>query len=74
MQGGADALHRHLRRRGYDLSRTPTSTYRNRGVVRGAFDLAASRHVTGLGAMTLPQGASDHMPIRLAFRYEEQTG
>jgi endonuclease/exonuclease/phosphatase (EEP) superfamily protein YafD len=66
-------LARHLARGGYQLSRSSTSTYRHRGLVRGAFDLAASRHVTMLGATTLPQGASDHMPIRVAFRYEDPT-
>jgi len=40
--------------------------------VRGAFDLAASRGFETLDATTLPQGVSDHSPIRIDFRHEDR--
>ena len=62
-------LHRHLRRRGFSLGRSGTSTYRKRGIMGGSFDLASSHNSDLLDVVTLPQGASDDPPIRVSARY-----
>jgi exodeoxyribonuclease III len=57
-------LDRHLRRRGFSMARTATSTYRREGnPMRGKFDVATVAGVEVLEAAVLPQGASDHLPV-----------
>jgi exodeoxyribonuclease-3 len=55
-------LHRHLRRRGFSLGRSGTSTYRKRGIMRGSSDLASSHNIDLLDVVTGPQGASAPSP------------
>jgi exodeoxyribonuclease-3 len=65
-------LRAHLLRQGIGLAQTSTRTYRKEGnLMRGKFDLAT---VSGLGvtsAVTLPQGASDHMPVLFEVEYRD---
>ncbi|GGF27954.1 endonuclease/exonuclease/phosphatase family protein [Subtercola lobariae] len=63
-------LRRHLKRRGFTVARTSTSTYnKNRSLVRGKFDLATASGLDVSGADVLPRGASDHRPVLFTFEY-----
>jgi exodeoxyribonuclease III len=63
-------LRRHVKRRGYALARTATSTFHRDGsVMRGKFDLATVSQLTVTSAVALPQGASDHTPVLFTLSY-----
>jgi exodeoxyribonuclease-3 len=65
----------HLRwsiaRQGFTLARSATGTYQShtRKYPRGSFDLATTAGLAVDEIITLAQGLSDHMPIRLTMRY-----
>jgi exodeoxyribonuclease III len=62
-------LDRHLRRRGFAMARTATSTYRREGnAMRGKFDVATVSGVEVVEAAVLPQGGSDHLPVLFTLR------
>jgi exodeoxyribonuclease-3 len=63
-------LRRHLKRRGFTVARTATSTFhKNRSIVRGKFDLATLSGLDVSAAEVLPRGASDHRPVMFTFEY-----
>jgi endonuclease/exonuclease/phosphatase (EEP) superfamily protein YafD len=63
-------LNQHLRRRGFSMARTTTSTYRKDGnLMRGKFDVATVSGFDVGEAVTLPQGGSDHLPVLFRMTY-----
>ncbi|PPF90120.1 exonuclease [Subtercola sp. Z020] len=63
-------LRRHLKRRGFTVARTATSTFhKNRSLVRGKFDLATISGLDVSRADVLARGASDHRPVLFTFEY-----
>jgi exodeoxyribonuclease-3 len=61
-----------LKRRGISLAHTPSSTFHKEGnLMRGKFDLATMSGMTATDAVTLPQAASDHLPVLFDLRYED---
>jgi endonuclease/exonuclease/phosphatase family metal-dependent hydrolase len=63
-------LGHHLKRQGLSLARTATSTFHKEGsLMRGKFDVAAVSQLIVTEAVTLPQGASDHLPVLFTMRY-----
>ena len=60
----------HLKRQGLSLAHTATSTFHKEGsIMRGKFDVAAVSQLVVTEAVTLPQGASDHLPGLFTMRY-----
>jgi exodeoxyribonuclease III len=60
----------HLKRQGLSLARTATTTFHKDGsIMRGKFDVAAVSHLVVTEAVTLPQGASDHLPVLFTMGY-----
>jgi endonuclease/exonuclease/phosphatase (EEP) superfamily protein YafD len=65
-------LQLHLKRRGIGLAHTPSSTFHKDGnLMRGKFDLATMSGLTETSSVTLPQAASDHMPVLFDLRYSD---
>jgi len=63
-------LNQHLRRRGFAMARTVSSTYRRDGnLMRGKFDVATVHGFEVEEAVTLPQGVSDHLPVLFRMSY-----
>lgn len=62
-------LGRHLKKQGFSLARSATSTYHKHGPTRGSFDLATTTGINATEVVTLPQHASDHKPIQLTLEY-----
>lgn len=63
-------LRRHVRRRGFTLAFTATSTFHRDGnLMRGKFDLATAAGLDVVDAITLPAGKSDHRPVLFTLRY-----
>jgi len=58
---------------GYDLTLSDTRTYTRYKFFRGHFDLATSIGLTIDNVETLPNGASDHMPILVTSSYSAET-
>ncbi|WP_323961892.1 endonuclease/exonuclease/phosphatase family protein [Arthrobacter sp. JZ12] len=56
---------------GYDLSLSDRSTYTRGMFFRGHFDFATSRGLDIKKVETLPQGASDHLPILVLADYRD---
>lgn len=61
-------LARRLEATGYQLTRTPTPTYIRYKVFSGYFDFITSTGFDIRNVDVLPQGVSDHLPIRLEAR------
>ena len=60
----------HLARQGITLARTGSSTFHKEGsIMRGKFDVAAISQLLVTEAVTLPQGASDHLPVLFVLRF-----
>ncbi|MBC7517460.1 MAG: endonuclease/exonuclease/phosphatase family protein [Microbacteriaceae bacterium] len=59
----------HVRESGYDLTLSDTRTYTRYKLFRGHFDFATSIGLEIDKVMTLPAGASDHMPILITANY-----
>lgn len=57
---------------GYELTRSDTRTYTRYKVVRGHFDFATSVGMEIASIETLPQGASDHLPILVSSSYRDE--
>lgn len=63
-------LTQHLRRRGFSMARTATSTFHRDGnPMRGKFDVATVSGFEVDEAVTLPQGRSDHLPVLFRMTY-----
>lgn len=63
-------LRRHVKRQGYTLAFTATSTFHRDGnLMRGKFDLATASGLDVVDAVTLPAGSSDHRPVLFVLRY-----
>ena len=54
---------------GYLLSKGSSRTYTRYKVFRGYYDFAMTRDLRIEGLQTLPQGASDHMPVLLTAEF-----
>jgi exodeoxyribonuclease-3 len=65
-------LRLHAALQGFKVVRPRTGTYQShtRSYMRGAFDLATISGFAVRDIVTLPQRASDHLPIRLTLSYE----
>jgi endonuclease/exonuclease/phosphatase (EEP) superfamily protein YafD len=65
-------LRMHVALQGFRVARPRTGTYQShtRSYMRGSFDLATTSGFVVRDIVTLPQRASDHLPIRLTLRYE----
>lgn len=65
-------LRRHVKRQGYTLAFTATSTFHRDGnLMRGKFDLATAAGLDVVDAVTLPAGSSDHRPVLFTLKYSE---
>jgi exodeoxyribonuclease-3 len=66
------SLRLHAALHGFKVARPRTGTYQShtRSYMRGSFDLATLSGLIASDIVTLPQRASDHLPIRLTLRYE----
>lgn len=63
-------LRRHVKRQGYTLAFTATSTFHRDGnLMRGKFDLATAAGLDVGDAVTLPAGSSDHRPVLFTLKY-----
>jgi exodeoxyribonuclease III len=62
----------HLARQGMHLVRTTERTYRrDRHPMRGKFDVATISRFVEREATVLPQGVSDHLPVRFTLEFPE---
>jgi endonuclease/exonuclease/phosphatase (EEP) superfamily protein YafD len=59
---------------GFKVVRARAGTYQShtRSYMRGSFDLATTSGFDVTDIVTLPQRASDHLPIRLTMQYEQR--
>ena len=64
----------HVRESGYDLTLSDTRTYTRYKLFRGHFDFATSIGLDIGKVVTLPAGASDHMPILITANYSADVG
>lgn len=63
-------LRRHVKRQGFTVAFTATTTFRREGnLMRGKFDLATVSGMDVRAAVTLPPGASDHRPVLVTLDY-----
>ena len=63
-------LRRHVKRRGFTLAFTATSTFHRDGnLMRGKFDLATASGLDVVDAVALPSGKSDHRPVLFTLQY-----
>jgi exodeoxyribonuclease-3 len=63
-------LRHHLKRQGFTVARTRTSTFHREGsMMRGKFDVATTSQLAVVGAVTLPQNGSDHRPVLFTLQY-----
>lgn len=65
-------LRRHIKRQGWVLAFTATSTFHRDGnLMRGKFDLASASGLDVVESVALPAGDSDHRPVRFVLRYSD---
>jgi len=70
-----ERLGERVRRRGYDLTLSNSRTYTRYRFFRGHYDFVTSRGLWIEHVTTLPQGASDHLPILVTADYRsDHTG
>jgi len=63
-------LRRHVKRRGFTLAFTATSTFHRDGnLMRGKFDLATASGLDVVESVALPSGKSDHRPVLFTLQY-----
>lgn len=64
-----ERLHERIKGHGYDLTLSDARTYTRYRFFRGHYDFATSAGLTIDDITTLPQGASDHLPILVSASY-----